>query len=94
MTLTVRVRQRRHCRMGQLCGCPFSVRKVPGRSSARLIADQRPEEEMVPEPNKDLVRRRFEEIWNRQDLAVADDLMAEDYRSMPWRPSGRPNRGG
>jgi predicted ester cyclase len=32
------------------------------------------------EANKELVRRHFEEIWNRKDLAAADELMAQDYR--------------
>jgi ketosteroid isomerase-like protein len=33
----------------------------------------------MSEANKELVRRHFEEIWNRKDLDVADQLMAEDY---------------
>ena len=31
------------------------------------------------EANKELVRRHFEELWNRRDMTVADELLAEDY---------------
>lgn len=33
----------------------------------------------MSEANKELVRRHFEEIFNRGDLAAADELMSEDY---------------
>ncbi len=33
----------------------------------------------MSEANKELVRRHFEEIFNRKDLAVCDEIMAEDY---------------
>jgi ketosteroid isomerase-like protein len=46
----------------------------------------------MSEANKELVRRHFEEIWNRQDLAVADELMAQDYPEHALAPSGRPSR--
>jgi len=29
--------------------------------------------------NMDLVRRHFEEIWNRRDAQACDELMAEDF---------------
>jgi predicted ester cyclase len=33
----------------------------------------------MSEANKELVRRHFEEIFNRQNFAVCDGIMAEDY---------------
>jgi hypothetical protein len=30
--------------------------------------------------NKELVRRHFEELFNRKNFAVADELMAQDCR--------------
>ena len=51
----------------------------------------------MSEANKELVRRHFEEIFNRQNLDVCDEIMAEDYveygvapfaRSAPGRVSG------
>jgi predicted ester cyclase len=66
---------------------------VPGRRSARLTADQRPEEAILSEANKALVRRHFAEIWNRQDLAVADELMAEDYLEHAVAPFGQAEPG-
>ena len=33
----------------------------------------------MSEANKELVRRHFEEIFNQQNLAVCDEIMAEDY---------------
>jgi steroid delta-isomerase-like uncharacterized protein len=34
---------------------------------------------MKTEENKTVVRRNFEEAWNEQNLAVVDELFAEDY---------------
>jgi ketosteroid isomerase-like protein len=48
---------------------------------------------MMSEANKELVRRHFEEIWNRQDLAVADELMAEDYLEHAVAPLGQAEPG-
>ena len=51
----------------------------------------------MPEESKELVRRHFEEIFNRKNLAVCDEIMAEDYvehavvpfaRSEPGRVNG------
>jgi hypothetical protein len=33
----------------------------------------------VSEDNKELVRRHFEEIFNRENFAVCDEMMAEEY---------------
>ena len=33
----------------------------------------------VPEEAKELARRHFEEIWNQRNLAVCDEIMAEEY---------------
>ena len=33
----------------------------------------------MSEANKELVRRHFEEIFNRKNLEVCDEMMAEDY---------------
>jgi predicted ester cyclase len=48
---------------------------------------------MMSEANKELVRRHFEEIWNRQDLAVVDELMAEDYLEHAVAPFGQAEPG-
>jgi predicted ester cyclase len=39
------------------------------------------------EKNKALVRRYFEEVWGKGNLAAVDDFMAADYAEHP-RPSG------
>jgi ketosteroid isomerase-like protein len=48
---------------------------------------------MMSEANKELVRRHFEEIWNQKDLAVADELMAEDYLEHAVAPFGQAEPG-
>ena len=50
----------------------------------------------MSEANKELVRRLFEEIFNRKNLAVCDEIMAEDFvehAAAPFAPSapGRVN---
>lgn len=47
----------------------------------------------MSEANKELVRRHVEEIWNRQDLAVADELMAVDYLEHAVAPFGQAEPG-
>ena len=47
----------------------------------------------MSEANKELVRRHFEEIWNQKDLAVADELMAEDYLEHALAPFGQAEPG-
>jgi ketosteroid isomerase-like protein len=48
---------------------------------------------MMTEANKGLVRRHFEEIWNRKDLTVADELVAEDYLEHAVAPFGQAEPG-
>lgn len=43
--------------------------------------------------NKELVRRHFDELWNRPDLAVADELLAEDYLEHAVAPFGQAEPG-
>jgi predicted ester cyclase len=43
--------------------------------------------------NKELVRRHFEEFFNRRDLAVAEELMAEDYLEHAVAPFGQAELG-
>lgn len=33
----------------------------------------------MSDENRDLVRRHFDEIWSQRNLAVCDEIMAEDY---------------
>jgi steroid delta-isomerase-like uncharacterized protein len=43
----------------------------------------------MSEANRELVRRHFEELWNRGDMAVAGELMAEDYLEHAVAPFGQ-----
>jgi predicted ester cyclase len=45
------------------------------------------------EANKQLVRRHFEELFNRQRLDVADELMAEEYLEHAVAPFGQAEPG-
>ncbi|HEY7606774.1 MAG TPA: hypothetical protein VID07_08380 [Actinomycetes bacterium] len=45
------------------------------------------------EAGKELVRRHFEEIWNQQNLDVAEELMAEDYLEHAVAPFGQAEPG-
>jgi predicted ester cyclase len=42
---------------------------------------------MDPEANKALVRRFYEEVWDRGNVAVADDVFAPDYVRNDLRPT-------
>jgi hypothetical protein len=48
---------------------------------------------MMSEANKELVRRHFEELFNRRNLAAADELMAEDYLEHALAPFGQAEPG-
>ncbi len=41
---------------------------------------------MSIEDNKALVRRFYEEVWNRGNLGAADDIFADDYARHDLRP--------
>ncbi len=43
----------------------------------------------MSEADKELVRRHFEEIFNRKNDAVCDELMAEDYTEHAVAPFGQ-----
>ena len=47
----------------------------------------------MSEADKELVRRHFEEIWNQQNLGVADELMAQDYVEHAVAPFGQAEPG-
>ncbi|HWD44254.1 MAG TPA: ester cyclase [Actinomycetota bacterium] len=47
----------------------------------------------MSEASKELARRHFEETWNRRDLAVADELMAEEYLEHAIAPFGQAEPG-
>ncbi len=43
----------------------------------------------MSEANKELVRRHFEETFNRQNLAVCEEIMAEDFVEHALAPFGQ-----
>jgi predicted ester cyclase len=47
----------------------------------------------MSEANKELVRRHFEEIFNRQNFAVCGEIMAEDYVEHALAPFGHDEPG-
>lgn len=47
----------------------------------------------MSEANKELVRRHFEELWNRREVAVADELIAEEYLEHAVAPFGQAEPG-
>jgi predicted ester cyclase len=40
------------------------------------------------EANKELVKRHFNEIWNKQNLDICGEIMADDYTEHAWAPFG------
>jgi predicted ester cyclase len=65
---------------------------VPGRRPATL-AMTHDEEGAMSAANKELVRRHFEELFNRKDLAVAEELLADDYLEHAVAPFGQAEPG-
>jgi predicted ester cyclase len=51
------------------------------------------EEGAMSAANKELVRRHFEEFFNRRNLAVAEELLAEDYLEHAVAPFGQAEPG-
>jgi hypothetical protein len=51
------------------------------------------EEGAMSAANKELVQRHFEELWNRRDLAIADELMAQYYLEHAVAPFGQAEPG-
>jgi predicted ester cyclase len=51
------------------------------------------EEGAMSAANKELVRRHFEELFNRKNLAVAEELLAEDYLEHAVAPFGQAEPG-
>ena len=47
----------------------------------------------MSDANRDLVRRHFEEIFNRQNLAACDETVAEDYVEHAVAPFGQTEPG-
>jgi predicted ester cyclase len=93
MTLTIRALAETTVPDGSAQRIPVSSVTFSGRRSARLAADHDPEEDRMSEANKELVRRHFEDLWNRKDLAVADEVMAPDYLEHAVAPFGQTQPG-
>jgi ketosteroid isomerase-like protein len=47
---------------------------------------------MSAQENEALVRRYFEEVWGKGNLAAVDDFMAADYVEHTLPPGSRPGR--
>jgi hypothetical protein len=41
------------------------------------------------EENKAVVRRAYEELWNRRNVDVVDELATDDFLNHAGRPAGR-----
>ena len=47
---------------------------------------------MSTQVNKAIARRHFERLWDKEDVAAADEIYAQDYLHLPpspWQPARR-----
>ena len=55
-----------------------------------MVAPYSREASMADDENKQVVRRFYEELWNRGNLDAADELVAPDYVRHDLRPGDAP----
>jgi predicted ester cyclase len=70
-----------------------AVRNVPGRGSATLAGEPTTRGGADVSDQQELVRRHFEELFNRKNLAAADELVTEEYLEHAVAPFGQAEPG-